>query len=80
MHFQASPSIVWIALWKVNTYCEFPVNIFSNNINITKCRSFCTATYDNDEDNDDAKAITIPCVFSENSQANKMTELTLNKS
>ena len=31
MHFELSPFIVWIALWVVNTYSLFPVNIFSNN-------------------------------------------------
>ena len=30
MHFELSPLIVWIALWIVNTYSEFQVNIFSN--------------------------------------------------
>ena len=29
MHFELSPLIVWIALWIVNTYTEFQVNIFS---------------------------------------------------
>ena len=31
MHFELSPLILWIALWIVNTYSEFQVNIFSNN-------------------------------------------------
>ena len=37
MHFELSPLIVWIALWIVNKYSEFQVNIFSNNQDITKC-------------------------------------------
>ena len=43
-HFELSPSIVYIALWIVNTYFMFPVYIFSNNRDITKCQSFCTTT------------------------------------
>ena len=58
MPFELSPLIVWTALWIVNSYSEFQVNIFSNNRDITKCQRF-----------DDAKAIEIPQVFSENSQA-----------
>ena len=65
MHFEFSPLIVWIALWIVNTYSEFQVNIFSNNRDITKCHSFCTTTSDNDDD----KAIAIPLIFSENIRA-----------
>ena len=42
MHFELSPLIVWIALWIVNTYSEFQVNIFSNNRDMTKCQRFCT--------------------------------------
>ena len=44
MHFELSPLIIWIALWIVNTYSEFQVNIFNNNRDITKWRSFCTTT------------------------------------
>ena len=40
-HFELSPLIVWIALW-MNTYSECHVNIFSNNIDVTKCQSFST--------------------------------------
>ena len=40
MHFKLSPLIEWIALWIVNTYSEFEVNIFSNNKDNTKCQSF----------------------------------------
>ena len=43
-HFELSPLIVWITLWIVNTLSEFQVNIFSNNRDITKCKSFCTTT------------------------------------
>ena len=67
MHFELSPLIVWIALWKVNTYSKFQVNIFSNNKDITK--QFLH--HDNNEDKDDPKAIAIPVVFSENSPAKK---------
>ena len=66
MHVELSPLIVWIALLIVNTYSEFQVNIVSNNRNITKCQFL----YHKDED-DDAKAIAIPPVFSENSRAKK---------
>ena len=38
MHFELSPLIIWIALWIVNTYSKFQVNIFSNKRNITKCQ------------------------------------------
>ena len=41
----------------MNTYSEFQVNIFSNNRDITKCQFL---------HHDDAKAIAIPRVFSEN--------------
>ena len=43
---------------------KLKVNIFSNNRNITKCQSLL-----HDDDNDDAKAIAIPQVFSKNSPA-----------
>ena len=33
MHFELAP-LVWIALWIVNTYSEFQVNIFINNRDI----------------------------------------------
>ena len=42
MHFELFPFIVWIALWVVNTYSEFQVDILSKNRDITKCQSFCT--------------------------------------
>ena len=42
MHFELSPFIAWIALWSLNTYSEFQVNIFCKNRDITKCHSFCT--------------------------------------
>ena len=32
--------IVWIALWILNTYSEFQVNIFSNKRDITICQFF----------------------------------------
>ena len=41
MHFELSTLIVWIALWIVNTYSKFQVNIFSNKRDISKCRGFC---------------------------------------
>ena len=59
--------MVWIALWIVNTYSEFQVNIFNNNRDITRCQSL--NANNNNDDNDDANAIAIPHVFSENSQA-----------
>ena len=69
MHFELSPLIVWIALWMVNTYSKFQINIFSNHRDVTKCQSFCTTV----TVNDDAKAIAISSVFSENSQAKKLS-------
>ena len=63
MHFELSPLIVLIALWIVNTYSNFQVNIFSNNRYITKCQ-FLHHDY-----SDNAKAIAIPQVFSKNSLA-----------
>ena len=30
------------SLWIVNTYLEFQENVFSNNRDVTKCKSFCT--------------------------------------
>ena len=62
MHFELSRLIVWIDLWVVNTYSVFRVNIFSNN-RYYKMSNFLHG------DNDDAKAIEIPRVFSENSRA-----------
>ena len=59
MHFELSPSIVWIALWILNTCSEFQVNTF-NNQRYHKMSKF---------DNDDAKATSISRVFSGNSQA-----------
>ena len=44
MHIELSLLIVKTALWTVNTYSNFQVNIFSNNRDITKCQSFCTTT------------------------------------
>ena len=38
--FGLSHLIVWIALWIVNTYSEFQVNIFCYNRDITKCQGF----------------------------------------
>ena len=58
MHFELSPLIVWIALLIVNTFSEFQVNIFGNNGDITKCQFLHT------NDNNNAKAIAIPWVFS----------------
>ena len=46
MHFELCPLIVWIALWIVNAYSAFQVNIFCNNRDITKCQSL---TLDNDD-------------------------------
>ena len=36
--------VVWIALWIVNTYSKFQVNIFINYKDITKCHNFWTMT------------------------------------
>ena len=47
----------------MNKYSKFQVNTFSNNRDITKCQKFL------DVDDDKAKAIAIPLVFSKNSKA-----------
>ena len=44
MHFELSSLTLWIALWIVNTYSEFQVNIFNNKREITICQSFCMTT------------------------------------
>ena len=69
MHFKLSPLIVWIDLWIVNTYSEFQVNIFSNNRDIQTVKVLHT------DDNDNTKAIAVPWVFSENSQANIVVKM-----
>ena len=61
MHFDLSPLIVRIALLIVNTFSEFQLNIFCNN------RYYNMLTFLHDKD--DAKALAIPRVFSENSSA-----------
>ena len=54
-----------MALWTVNTYSEFEVNFFSNNREITKCRSFCRTTMmPMKPNNDNTNAIAIPRVSS----------------
>ena len=66
--FELSHLIVWIALWIVNTCSEFQENIFSNNKRYYKMSKFLyTATAD-----DEAKAIAIPQVFSENRQGRNL--------
>ena len=62
MHIELSPLIVWIAHCIVNSYSEFQVDIFSND-KYYKISKFLQ------DDNNDTKAIAIPQVFSENSQA-----------
>ena len=59
------PLLVWVSLLIVNNYFEFQVNIFSNNRDIRKCKSFRNAA------DDDARAMTILRRFFENSRANK---------
>ena len=70
MQVKLSPLIVRIALWIVNTYIEFQINIFNNNKDITKCHSSLHAN----DDNDNAKAIAIPRGFSENNRAKNTVE------
>ena len=72
MHFKLSSLIVWITLWIVNTHSKFQVNIFSNNRDY-KMSQFL---HDDDDENDDAKAIAIPRVFSENSRAKNLENKT----
>ena len=43
-YFELSPLTVWIALWIVNTYSSFQVNIFNNNRDITKPQNGTTTT------------------------------------
>ena len=57
MHFELSPLIVWIAPLVVKTYSEFQENILGNKRNIPKCQFF--------HNDNDAKTIAIPWVFSE---------------
>ena len=66
MHFERSPLIVWIALWKVNTYSEFQVNILNNN----RYYKMSTFLHDHNDANENVndKPIAIPRVFSKNSQ------------
>ena len=71
MHFEMLPLIVWTALWVVNTYSEYKVNIFSKNRDITKCQFLHT------NDNADAKVIAIPWVLSENSKAKNTLQVFL---
>ena len=74
-HFKLSLLIVWIALSIVNTYSKFQVNIFSNNRDITKCQKFLHIDNNDDEDDNDAKAIAICRVISENNRAKKQRRL-----
>ena len=69
MHFELSPLMVCIALWKVNTYSKFQVNILSNHRDY-KLSKFLHKAYDK-EAVDDAKAIAITPVFSENNRVKK---------
>ena len=69
MHLELSPVIVWIALWIVNTYSKFQVNIFNSSTDITKCQSFL---HDNG-----AKAITIPLVFYKRSRPKNASPSTI---
>ena len=66
MHFELSPLKVWIALWTVNTYLEFQVNIFSDDCGISECQSFADTDH-----SDDAKAIATPWISPENRRATK---------
>ena len=75
MHFELSPLIEWIALWTVKTYFKFQVNIFSYN------RYYKTSKFLHDDDadnNDDAEAVAVPRVFSENSRAKNPENKTKN--
>ena len=66
MHLELFPLIVWIALWIINTYSKFEVNIFSNKKRYYKMSKILHAATDN---NASTKAIAIPRVFYENSRA-----------
>ena len=57
MHFQLSPFILWNALWIVNTYSGFQVSFFSDN------RDYKMAKFLHEDNNNDAKTVTIPWVF-----------------
>ena len=63
MHFELYSLIVWIALLTVNTYLEFHVNMFNNK------RYYKMLKFLHDDDN--AKALAIPWLLSENNQAKK---------
>ena len=73
MEFELSPFIVWIALWTVNTYSKFQVNIFSNNERYYKMSQFLH----HHDDNAKAIANSIPRVFSKNSQAKNLVYIML---
>ena len=61
MHFELFPLIVWIALWIVNAYSKFQVNISNNNRDI--------ANSNDHSNNNNVKTVAITQVFSENSRA-----------
>ena len=65
IHLKLSPLIVWVAFLIINIYFEFQVYMFNNGRDVTKCHFL----HNNDCSIADAKAIAIPRVFSENSQA-----------
>ena len=67
MNLELSPLFVHIALFVVNIYFEFQVYMFSNGRDMTKGHSFLHE--------DDAKAIAISWVFSENSRAKTAAHL-----
>ena len=69
MNLELSPLFVHNLLFIVKIYFDFQVYMFSNDRGMTKSPSFFI---DDDNENYDAKAIAIPWVFFENSQAKKM--------
>ena len=73
MNSELSPLIVWIALWIVNKFSEFQVNIFSNNRDITKCQTL------HDANDDNAKVLAQYLGFSQKTAKliNKWTDLKL---
>ena len=64
-YFEVSPLIKWIALWTVNTYSKFQINIFRN-ITYHKMSKFLH------HDDNNVKVIAIPRAFSKNSQGDKI--------
>ena len=72
MNLEFSSSFFQIPHFIVNIHFEFQACILSNGRDMTKCQFFI----DDDDNIDDAKAIAIPWVFSENSRGKNLENMT----